>query len=143
LSYVTWTRGCRVLRVRVPEDATVITETGGRKCCASALFVVEDVTADLLLLKNTPFSIGGRTAYTGIDVDGNLCGVHRNAVGRQKWWGPTYARTKQIWQLSDPDGRVYMNNRLLETGSDEYRAAVDMLDRIEPFEEDCPSKEAV
>jgi hypothetical protein len=53
LRYVGWQRRHRLLRVSVPDDATVVTDDGC-KCAASALTVVEDVTHDAAALLGIP-----------------------------------------------------------------------------------------
>jgi hypothetical protein len=45
LTYLEWGHGARLLRIKVPDDATIVTDDDV-KFCASAIEIVEDVTSD-------------------------------------------------------------------------------------------------
>jgi hypothetical protein len=146
LLFATWTKGCRLLRVAVPDGAASIDSPDDAKTCAQALVAVEDVThqaRDLLQLQVATKELG-RTEYVGIDDDGNVCGVVRRPSGyRLKWWGGFNAWTRSFSQ-TQPDGHVISSvgdGVTLYAGTTRWAEAKKLLDKIEYFEPQ-PSLEA-
>jgi hypothetical protein len=92
LRYVAWLPGHRLLRVKVPDGAVVDTDDGGRKCAASVLTVVDDVTHDVgRLLTGALLSDGVEGFWElyngGLQPASGLWIVVRNLC-RQKVWAP-------------------------------------------------------
>jgi hypothetical protein len=131
LRYFTFTNGNRLLRVRVPDGATVV--TGPHKCCASALVAVEDVTAQAsLLLAERPRSVLKRSV--GRVGEHETCEVVRGPDGyRRKAWH-TDASDRFIRQDGLEAPIVVNASFTLAPGTTDWNDALALLNRIEPFE---------
>jgi hypothetical protein len=146
LSFVFWEQGSRVLRVSVPDDADVIADDDQTKCCASALFVVADVTDEgglLMLRRQLPWSFGGME-FQGIDVDSRFCVVVRKSNGTSiKSWDGRNAMVNAmvIWQDHvSPDAPIHsvikgvLQLSPVRAGTARWLEYKALLDRVEPFE---------
>jgi hypothetical protein len=141
LKSVQWRKGCRLLRVRVPDDALVDVNYDGSVCCASALVAVEDVTdraSELLRYTVQHQEYGWATEYVGIGDDGELCGVIRTPSFRRKWRGPwdhPWNHPSQELTQCDVDGPITEDScDTIECDSAEWTVALAELDKIESFE---------
>jgi hypothetical protein len=136
LRYVEWTKGRRLLRVRVPVDAAVVASIDGTKCCAAVLVAVADVTdrAPDLLRCAVPRS-DGEVEYMGIGHDGEACGVIRTASFRRKWRrSPSGLYSMHLFQWGPHAPVIKDVVVVIPRGWDGWQAAVDELNRVEPFE---------
>jgi hypothetical protein len=142
LRYVTWTRGCRLLRVNVPDNGRVVSD--GSKCCADALVAIEDVTSQAAPLFNDRTGDGGDdsalTRSMGVLPDGRAVNVVRGPDGyrRKVFW--TDPLTGTFLRQDGPDAAIVVDAAVrLEPQTKEWLAAKTLLDRVEPWERDPSS----